>query len=81
MSRSRRKPYWSIADSTKEWKKSWHGRMRARLKAQLHRNPEAVPHNINPNEYSDVYDSPRDGGSQYVGKDEDWADKERITRK
>lgn len=81
MSRSRRKPYWSIADSTKEWKKSWHRRMRARLRMQLHSDPESMPVIINPNAHSNVYDSPRDGGSQYVGKDEDWVDKERITRK
>lgn len=55
--------------------------MRARLRMQLHSDPESMPVIINPNAHSNVYDSPRDGGSQYVGKDEDWVDKERITRK
>lgn len=81
MSRSRRKPYWSMADSTKEWKKSWHGRMRARLRAQLHHDPETMPHNGNPNEYSNVYDSPRDGSQQYVGTDESAEERKRMTRK
>ena len=55
--------------------------MRARLRAQLHHNPETMSRNINPNEYSDVYDSPRDGSQQYIGTDESAENRKRISRK
>ena len=55
--------------------------MRARLRAQLHRDPETMPHNGNPNEYSNVYDSPRDGSQQYVGTDKSAEERKRATRK
>lgn len=81
MSRSRRKPFWSMADSVKKWKRQYHGEMRAKLRMQMIRNPECVPVIVDENAYSDVYDSPRDGKAQYVGKDETWTETSKLTRK
>lgn len=69
MSRSRRRPYWSIAGSVKPWKRMWHHTMRAKVKVQMHHDPESVSVIVDKNEYSDVYDSPRDGSAQYVPED------------
>lgn len=70
MSRSKRRSYWSIADSTKDWKRSYHQSMRSKIRMQIHDNPEDLPNIVNKNSYSNVYDSPRDGSQQYVNKDE-----------
>lgn len=87
MSRSRRRPYWSMADSVKCWKKTWHKTMRAKVRMQLKDNPENIPVVVNENAYSDVYDSPRDGSAQYaapyVGENGIWSDESawKLTRK
>lgn len=82
MSRSKRKPYWSMADSVKEWKKTSHRSMRSKVRMQMHHDPEDVSVIVNECEYSDVYDSPRDGSAQYVCTDEvDKEERKRLTRK
>jgi len=81
MSRSRRKPFWSMADSVKKWKRQYHGEMRAKLRMQMIRDPESVPVVVNGNAYSNVYDSPRDGSAQYVREDETWTERWKLTRK
>jgi len=82
MSRSKRKPYWSMADSVKDWKKSAHRKMRSKVKMQMYQNPDTVPVIVDECEYSDVYDSPRDGSAQYVRTDEaDKEERKRLTRK
>lgn len=84
MSRSRRRPYWSMADSVKLWKRSWHHVMRSKVRNQMYQDPGNVSVIVNKCEYSDVYDSPRDGSAQYVPesersilKDKEW----RLTTK
>ena len=82
MSRSKRKPYWSMADSVKDWKKSAHRKMRSKVKMQMYQHPDTVPVIVDECEYSDVYDSPRDGSAQYVRTDEaDKEERKRLTRK
>ncbi|MBQ3728145.1 MAG: hypothetical protein II903_01410 [Spirochaetales bacterium] len=82
MSRSKRKPYWSMADSVKDWKKSAHRKMRSKVKMQMYQNPDTVPVIVDECEYSDVFDSPRDGSAQYVRTDEaDKEERKRLTRK
>ena len=82
MSRSKRKSYWSMADSVKEWKKTSHRKMRSKVRMQMYHDPEDVSVIVNECEYSDVYDSLRDGSAQYVCTDEaDKEERKRITRK
>ena len=83
MSRSRRKPFRSIADSAKKWKKMFHKIMRAKVRMQMHHDPESVPTIVDENAYSDVYDSPGDGRAQYVGTQNDAGtdDIAKVTRK
>lgn len=82
MSRSKRKPYWSMVDSVKDWKKSAHRKMRSKVKMQMYQNPDTVPVIVDECEYSDVYDSSRDGSAQYVRTDEaDKEERKRLTRK
>ena len=71
-----------MADSVKDWKKSAHRKMRSKVRMQMRHDPEDVPVIVNECEYSDVYDSPRDGSAQYVRTDEaDEEERKRLTRK
>ena len=71
-----------MADSVKDWKKSAHRKMRSKVKMQMYQNPDTVPVIVDECEYSDVYDSPRDGSAQYVRTDEaDKEERKRLTRK
>ena len=71
-----------MADSVKDWKKSAHRKMRSKVKMQMYQNPDTVPVIVDECEYSDVFDSPRDGSAQYVRTDEaDKEERKRLTRK
>ena len=70
-----------MADSAKGWKRLFHRSMRAKTRMQMRVDPESVPVVVNGNAYSNVYDSPRDGSAQYVGEDETWTERWKLTRK